>query len=219
MGKEINSEGNEMFPFVDPTGNLYFASDGHEGLGGLDMFFAEIKDGVAYRGVNNLGAPLNSPQDDFGIITDATRTSGFFSSNRKSGLSDDNIYSFKRVCRPLTLIVYDAASKQPLENVDVRITVNAESRELRVTGVDGSTSICMEANAEYEFKAIKEGYLMNSVAYSTKSNTAQKTTLELYLEKAPLAVLKGVVKSEVNDQPMAGVQVTLENEKTKRSKL
>jgi len=215
MGKEINSEGNEMFPFVDPSGNLYFASDGHEGLGGLDMFFAEIKDGVAYRGVNNLGAPLNSPQDDFGIITDATRTSGFFSSNRKSGLSDDNIYSFKRVCRPLTLIVYDAASKQPLENVDIRITVNAESRELRVTGVDGSTSICMEANAEYEFKAIKEGYLMNSVAYSTKSNTAQKTTLELYLEKAPLAVLKGVVKSEVNDQPMAGVQVTLENEKDK----
>ncbi|MFY7827111.1 MAG: OmpA family protein [Flectobacillus sp.] len=215
MGKEINSEGNEMFPYVDPNGNLYFASDGHEGLGGLDMFFAEIKDGVAYRGVNNLGAPLNSPQDDFGIITDATRTSGFFSSNRKSGLSDDNIYSFKRVCRPLTLIVYDAASKQPLENVDVRITVNAESRELRVTGVDGSTSICMEANAEYEFKAIKEGYLMNSVAYSTKSNTAQKTTLELYLEKAPLAVLKGVVKSEVNDQPMAGVQVTLENEKDK----
>jgi hypothetical protein len=146
------------------------------------IFFAEIKDGVAYRGVNNLGAPLNSPQDDFGIITDATRTSGFFSSNRKSGLSDDNIYSFKRVCRPLTLIVYDARSKQPLENVDVRI-INAESRELRVTGVDGSTSICMEANAEYEFKAIKEGYLMNSVAYSTKSNTAQKTTLSYILKK------------------------------------
>lgn len=215
MGKEINTEGNEMFPFVDANGNLYFASDGHEGLGGLDVFYAEMKDGIAYKGINNLGAPINSEKDDFGIITDAGRNTGFFASNRKGGMSDDNIYSFKRICRPLTLIVYDAASKQPLENVDVRLAVNAENRELRVTGIDGATTICLESNSEYEFKAIKEGYQMNSVAYSTKSNSVQKTTLELYLEKAPVSILKGVVKSEVNQQPIAGVQVTLENENDK----
>ncbi len=215
LGKEINTEGNEMFPFVDENGNFYFASDGHEGLGGLDIFFAEMKEGIPYKGIENLGAPINSSKDDFSIITDGARNTGYFASNRKGGLNDDNIYGFRRVCRPLTLIVYDVTSKQPLENVDIRLAVNGENRELRVTNIEGATSICLESNSEYEFKAIKEGYLMNSVVYSTKSRTLQKTTLELFLEKAPVAILKGVVKSEASQQPIAGVEVTLENTKNK----
>ncbi|MEA5461923.1 OmpA family protein [Arcicella sp. LKC2W] len=215
LGKEVNTEGNEMFPFVDESGNLYFSSDGHEGLGGLDLFFAEMKDGIAYKGVVNLGAPLNSEKDDFGLITDAGRNTGFFSSNRKRGIHDDNIYSFKRECRPLNLIVYDAATKTPLENVDIRSVINGENQDLKVTGLDGSTSICLQAESEYEFKAIKEGYQMNSITYSTKSNTGQQTTLEMYLEKSNSSVLKGVVKSELSQKPISGVQVTLENQKDK----
>lgn len=215
VGKEINTEGNEMFPFVDEKENLYFASDGHEGLGGLDMFYAEMKNGIATKGVVNLGAPINSEKDDFGLITDGERTKGFFASNRKRGVHDDNIYSFTRVCRPLTLIVYDATTKKVLENVDIRTIVNAENRDLKVTGIDGSTSLCLEANAEYEFKAIKEGYQMNSVLFSTKNATAQNTTLSIYLDKPQTATLKGIVKSEQNQQPVAGVQVTLENPKDK----
>jgi outer membrane protein OmpA-like peptidoglycan-associated protein len=197
LGKEVNTEGNEMFPFVDENGNLYFSSDGHEGIG------------------NNLGAPINSEKDDFGLITDATRSSGFFSSNRKRGIHDDNIYSFRRECRPLNLIVYDAATKTPLENVDIRSVINGENQDLKVTGVDGSTSICLQSESEYEFKAIKEGYQMNSITYSTKSNTGQQTTLEMYLEKSNSSVLKGVVKSELSQKPIPGVQVTLENQKDK----
>ncbi len=53
MGKEINTEGNEMFPFVDENSNLYFSSDGHEGLGGLDLFYAELREGVAFKGVSD----------------------------------------------------------------------------------------------------------------------------------------------------------------------
>ncbi|MES2520217.1 MAG: OmpA family protein [Bacteroidota bacterium] len=215
LGKEVNTEGNEMFPFVDESGNLYFSSDGHEGLGGLDLFYAEMKEGIAYKGVNNLGAPLNSEKDDFGLITDATRASGFFASNRKRGIHDDNIYSFRRECRPLNLIVYDATTKTPLENVDIRSVINGENQDLKVTGLDGSTSICLQSESEYEFKAIKEGYQMNSITYSTKSNTGQQTTLEMYLEKSNTSVLKGVVKSEMNQKPISGVQVTLENQKDK----
>lgn len=215
LGKEINTEGNEMFPFIDENGNLYFSSDGHEGIGGLDLFFAEMKDGIAYKGVANLGAPLNSEKDDFGFITDAGRNSGFFSSNRKRGIHDDNIYSFRRECRPLNLIVYDAVTKTPLENVDIRSLINGENQDLKVTGVDGSTSICLQSESEYEFKAIKEGYQMNSITYSTKSNTGQQTTLEMFLEKSNSSVLKGVVKSEMSQKPISGVQVTLENQKDK----
>jgi outer membrane protein OmpA-like peptidoglycan-associated protein len=215
LGKEVNTEGNEMFPFIDEMGNLYFSSDGHEGLGGLDVFFAEMKEGVAYKGVQNLGAPINSEKDDFGLITDARRSSGYFSSNRKRGVSDDNIYSFRRMCKEFTVIVYDATTKTPLENVDIRTIINGENRDLRVTQLDGTSKLCLESNSEYEFKAIKEGYQMNSVVFSTKSNSNQKTQIALYLEKGSNSLLRGVVKSEVNQKPIPGVQVTLQNEKDK----
>ena len=215
LGKEINTEGNEMFPYIDENENLYFSSDGHEGLGGLDLFYAEMKGGIAYKGIVNLGAPLNSEKDDFGLITDIGRNSGFFASNRKRGIHDDNIYSFRRECRPLNLIVYDAATKIPLENVDIRSVINGENQDLKVSGLDGSTSVCLQTESEYEFKALKEGYEMNSIKYSTKSYTGQKTTLEMYLDKSNSSVLKGIVKSELNQTPISGVEVTLENQKDK----
>ena len=215
LGKEVNTEGNEMFPYIDENGNLYFSSDGHEGLGGLDLFYAEMKEGITYKGIINLGAPLNSEKDDFGLITDSGRNAGFFASNRKRGTHDDNIYSFRRECRSLNLIVYDAATKIPLENVDIRSVINDENQDLRVTGLDGSTLVCLQTESEYEFKAIKEGYEMNSIRYSTKSNTGQKTTLEVYLDKSNSSVLKGIVKSELNQTPISGVEVTLENQKDK----
>ncbi len=99
--------------------------------------------------------------------------------------------------------------------MDIRSVINGENQDLKVTGVDGSTSICLQSESEYEFKAIKEGYQMNSITYSTKSNTGQQTTLEMYLEKSNSSVLKGVVKSELSQKPIPGVQVTLENQKDK----
>ncbi len=214
-GREINTEGNEMFPFIDENDNLYFASDGHEGLGGLDIFYAERKDGGFVGTVVNVGAPLNSEKDDFGLITDGARNSGYFSSNRKKGIHDDNIYSFRRECHPLNIMVYDALTKAPLEEVDIRSVINGENQELKVTNAEGAMSICLQSLSEYEFKAIKEGYQMNSITFSTRSNTAQNTTLAIYLEKSNTSVLKGIVKSEVNQKPIAGVQVTLENQQDK----
>ena len=213
LGHEINTEGNEMFPFMDANGNMYFASDGHEGLGGLDVFFAEMKDGIAYRGVHNLGAPINSDKDDFGLICNAERSSGYFSSNRKQGIFDDNIYGFIKTCKQLQITVYDAETKEPIEAADLRTTVNGENRNLQITRPDGSTTMCLDANVEYEFKAVKEGYSMNSVTYSTRTNTGQQTKLAIYLEKTKNSILKGVVKSELTQQPMPGVKVTLKNEK------
>lgn len=215
LGKEINTEGNEMFPFVDENNNLYFASDGQEGLGGLDIFYVENQNGILSKEVVNLGAPINSEKDDFGLITDGRRNAGYFSSNRKKGIHDDNIYSFRKECHPLNIIVYDALTKVPLANVDLRSVINSENQELKVTDKQGSISICLQSLSEYEFKAIKEGYQMNSITFSTRSNTAQNTTLAIYLEKSNTSVLKGIVKSEVNQKPIAGVQVTLENQKDK----
>lgn len=93
LGDHINTEGRETFPFVGPDDKLYFASDGHTGLGGLDIFVADQKEdsfGVAH----NLGEPINSPQDDFTFIIDKLGK-GYFASNRDGGIGDDDIYSFK----------------------------------------------------------------------------------------------------------------------------
>ncbi|GAB3508538.1 hypothetical protein GCM10027341_44470 [Spirosoma knui] len=216
MGKEINTEGNEMFPFADEGGNLYFSSDGHEGLGGLDVFYAELRDGVAYKGVTNAGAPINSEKDDFGFITDKSRTNGYFSSNRKKGVSDDDIYAFRRICKQLNIFVYDAKTNQPLENADVRILRNGVNQELKLTNLQGRADLCVESNTEYEFKAIKEGFAMNSVRFSTLTQSPKPIlNVSIYLERSENTIVKGVVKTEVNQLPASGVKVTLRNDKDK----
>jgi outer membrane protein OmpA-like peptidoglycan-associated protein/tetratricopeptide (TPR) repeat protein len=91
LGKEINTEADEYFPYVAPDGRLYFASDGHPSLGGLDIFVAERKEGKIT--VENLGKPINSAFDDFGIMFINDRE-GYFSSNRAEGKGDDDIFYF-----------------------------------------------------------------------------------------------------------------------------
>ncbi|WP_206023373.1 OmpA family protein [Runella sp. CRIBMP] len=94
MGKDINTPGDEMFPYVGPDAKLYFASDGHPGLGKLDLFVATRSQGVIT--IENLGAPINSRFDDFGLVyLDEDMKYGFFSSNRVGGKGDDDIYAFE----------------------------------------------------------------------------------------------------------------------------
>ena len=219
MGKEINTEGNEMFPYIDSENNLYFASDGQEGLGGLDIFYAELKEGIAYKGVQNMGAPINSEKDDFGLITDKERNTGFFSSNRLKGVSDDNIYSFRRSCRPLNIMVYDAKTNAPIEGADVRIVKNGSNQDMQQTGMDGATKLCLDANSDYEFKAIKESYATNAVRFSTMTQSAKpQMTVSIYLDKSENTILRGTVKREVNQNPQEGVKVTLRDDKSGKEK-
>lgn len=214
LGREINTEGNEMFPYLDENGNMYFSSDGHEGLGGLDVFFVEMREGIPTSDIQNLGAPINSEKDDFGFITNATRSSGYFSSNRKRGYGDDNIYSFTHGCRQLNILVYDAETKKPLASVDVRMLKNGENKELFVTGSDGKVSVCMETGSDFEFKAMKEGYESNGVSYGTFATSLKnKTSITMYLEKSKAPLIKGTIVSEVNQRPMQGAVVTLKNNK------
>ena len=95
LGEKVNTTGNEMFPWMSPTGVLYFASNGHEGLGGLDIFQVTSL-GTEFEKIENMGYPVNSSRDDFGLIMDEESGIGFFSSNRPGGLGDDDIYSFKQ---------------------------------------------------------------------------------------------------------------------------
>lgn len=174
-GPKINTIGDEMFPFLDPVGNLYYATDGLPGLGSLDMFVVKInlESREVLSPVRNLGAPLNSQFDDFGIITDANRLVGYFSSNRKRGGSDDDIYKFIRIgslygCRDLVVSVKDASTNLPIENLRFKYETvgRKDSDENITTNSTGMAVICLEADQRFVFDFQKEGYKTQSVDFS-----------------------------------------------------
>ncbi len=92
LGDTINTEGNEMFPFLHDNDMLFFSSDGHPGLGGLDVFVTPMSEHITQK-VVNLGVPVNSSKDDFSFIMNKEQSKGYFASNREGGKGDDDIYS------------------------------------------------------------------------------------------------------------------------------
>ena len=176
LGKDVNSKGVEVFPFVDERGNLYFSSDGWGGEGGLDMFFVEIKNGVNPNKPVSLGEPFNSPNDDFGIITDGNRKTGYFSSDRKRG-EDDDIYRFTREagsaydCREMTVSIFDPETKEPIADTDVEINPKGGTSEKKRTDKNGSLKFCTGQDLDYSMKIMKDGYVTNFVGYSTKGES------------------------------------------------
>lgn len=214
LGKNINTEGNELFPYCDENSNLYFSSDGHAGLGGLDVFFIEIDKYKVVGDAQNLGSPINSSKDDFGFIANGDRSKGYFSSNRLRGFSDDNIYAFEKGCKKLELLVYDNESKAPLSDADVRIVKNGLNKQLLITNTEGKIEICLETGSDFDFKVIKEGYEIGNLNFGTLSTKLNsKSQLKIFLEKSKRPLVKGLVKSELHQTPLAGTAVTLKNEK------
>lgn len=118
MGAEINSEGNEMFPYVDHKGVLYFSSNGFPGLGGLDIFMAVHNDDGSYKLIN-LGKPLNSSYDDFGFIKKDQDCSGYFTSNRPGGKGYDDIYGFKIESAKLSVKCIDSKTQKILSGASI----------------------------------------------------------------------------------------------------
>lgn len=122
LGKKINTEGREMFPFIDNDHVLYFASDGHLGLGALDVFESKNKNG-SFSNPINLGSPINGPFDDFAFAINNKHSFGFFSSNRKGGVGDDDIYSFiiYKCKEDIKGIITDSRTGTPIENATVQL--------------------------------------------------------------------------------------------------
>ncbi len=127
LGATINSDRNEVFPFIAQTGALYFAANNSQSMGGLDLFKAEKADGAAkFNPAKNLGQDFNSKADDFGFCTNADGTEGYFSSNRAGGKGGDDIYHFKWTAvdlppEQLSLKIYDAHSQERVVNAVITI--------------------------------------------------------------------------------------------------
>lgn len=185
LGKEVNTSGDEMFPFVRKDGNLYFASNGHPGMGGLDIFKA-TRDGknMKWGKVENMQSPINSEGDDFGIHFDGLNERGFFSTDRSGGRGEGDIWTFR--IPPLKFIidgvVTDLESNQPIQGVTIKLI-----------GTDGSSvELVSDELGYYEFDA-KQGsndrYVLENTSYT------MEVSKEKYLRGKGQETTVGVEKS------------------------
>lgn len=159
MGEQINTPGNEMFPYSRTDSLLYFASDGHPGFGGLDIFKAKLNSTGDYWSIENMGLPLNSTGDDFGI-TFGNGENGYFSSNRGDARGRDHIYSFELPDIHITISgwVLDK-DEEPVANAVIRIVGDDGSNQKQVARDDGSFKFNLDRGVRYVMKAGAPGYL------------------------------------------------------------
>ena len=181
LGPTINTEGRETFPFIDANNNLFFASDGHLGLGGLDIFETKAN-GKSFEKPINIGKPVNSTKDDFGYVVNSENL-GFFSSNRDGGKGFDDIYTFKICTHMLTGIITDAETKEILPNAKVtlfddKMTIISET----IASEKGIYQFKIECNKKYYVRASKETYNTNEKSFDAVSIIGT-STLDIELKR------------------------------------
>ena len=171
LGEWINTPGDEMFPYVRTDSVLYFASDGHPGFGGLDLFRAELRPSGGWS-VTNLGRPVNTSGDDFGI-TFGKGESGYYSSTHGDARGYDHIFSFELPELKITISgwVLDK-DEEPVPNAVIRIVGNDGSNQKQVARDDGSFSFPLDRGVSYVMLAGAKGYL-NSKQEFTSDNTEE----------------------------------------------
>ncbi len=198
LGTHINTKGDEVFPWLDEKGVLYYASNGLPGMGGLDVFRAP-KDKKSWKEPTNLEAPINSGADDFGYIiekykptsiNDEILKAGYFTSNRAGGKGSDDIYSFserwvnyfvlKGLVQEKNYLQPDNPDSElkgmkPIDKVMLIVKSNIDSMTL-VSNTAGVFSSPLKAETEYKLTAYKSGYFSNTATFSTKGKRNQDST-------------------------------------------
>lgn len=206
LGPSINTEGRETFPFISEENELYFASDGRPGLGGLDIFVSKIQEDETFDEVQNVGEPVNSKQDDFAFVIDSKKRNGFFSSNRISGNGLDDVYRFtetkRLVCeQELSGTVTDSETNQILSNVTLIIfDETRQNAQQVVTDEKGNYVFSkVKCGKKYFIKTSKTDYEIKEVPLSIKKENG-KTILPISIEKkvVPLVAAKTIMIKTVS---------------------
>ncbi len=189
LGPTINSEARETFPFITENEILYFSSDGHPGLGGLDVFATNIENSNYTKSVINVGQPVNSSFDDFSFIFDEESREGYFASNRTTGMGGDDIYGFLETrplifecIQPLTGTVRDRISNQILIGATVKV-IDENNKELisAITNSEGMYTLSCDCNQGNFVRAATQGYIP-AEEYLGKSD-GKPRVIDFYLER------------------------------------
>jgi outer membrane protein OmpA-like peptidoglycan-associated protein/tetratricopeptide (TPR) repeat protein len=191
LGKDINTEGRETFPFLTAENELYFASDGHPGLGGLDVFVAKASKGGVFKEVLNVGEPLNSSQDDFSLIIDTQTKVGYVTSNREGGQGGDDIYLLKEIkkieypCEQfLVVTVTNKETGSPITGAIVSLSdSNYKLLKEGVTNADGYFDFGqVDCESIYYIKSLKTEYNTDEVTVNIADENG-RTFVPIALEK------------------------------------
>ena len=196
LGSTINTEGRETFPFISNENELYFASDGHPGLGGLDVFVSKINADGTFTKVKNVGSDINSPKDDFAYLIDTKSRRGFFSSNKDGGLGYDDIYKFletkRLICEQLLYgEITDSETKELL--LDTKISLYDNQFNIQSTSMSdkkGNYTFTVECGKTYYVRAEKTEYTTKEQKITITQENG-KTYLPLALEKSKCKVTIG----------------------------
>ena len=212
LGDQINTLGNEMYPFIHDSNTLYFASNGHGGLGGLDVFRKDIDD--FNKSVKNLGYPLNSNYDDFGFIVDSEGRNGFISSNRNGNDDIIQVVINRVVIEPL---IVDNQSHEPLPGVELKLMTDQGVEETIYPDKDGRVQIETIPGKEYSLLASREGY-KDQVIHIEPNADSEDIPLTIPMETENVdnydAQAENVDKTKVNSLVISdGSQLPLSNTK------
>ena len=197
LGREINTEGKETFPFVTDEDELYFASDGHPGLGGLDIFVSKMNPDGTFGEIQNVGDGANSPKDDFAYLIDTKSRRGFVSSNRGGGQGYDDIYKFLETRRikceqELYGVVTDLATGKILPDSKISLFDNGFNLiNTTVTDANGNYTFSVECGKTYNVRAAKPEYTTKEVKVTIPMVNNGRTKLDIALEKEKCQVAIG----------------------------
>ncbi|UKM64136.1 OmpA family protein [Flavobacteriaceae bacterium GSB9] len=201
MGNVVNTKGAEGFPYINNEGVLFFSSDGHTGLGLLDVF-ATINDDEDQTIVDviNLGIPINSNYDDFAFTMNADGITGYFASNRLGGRGSDDIYAFHREPElHVEGIVADAINSKPIP--DAKITLFNEKGEqvaYMLTDENGHYQINIDRNSDYKIVASQEQYIDDYRNFTSKNIQTELTTINANLLLNPVQDVVKLAKLDLN---------------------
>lgn len=190
LGSPINTPGNEMFPTFRPNGDFYFSSDGHPGMGGLDIYIATVGNDGKYH-LSHPGYPLNSQGDDFGMTFEGPHNQGFFSSNRNDGRGWDHIYSFyyPEIVQTVKGWVYERDGYELTDALVYMVGTDGTNEKISVRG-DGSFQKVVKPDVEYVFLATCQGFLNHKEELKVgKVDESTEYTLQFPLASISVPVL------------------------------
>ncbi|MBZ4041243.1 OmpA family protein [Flavobacterium hibisci] len=201
LGAAINTEGRETFPFISAENELYFASDGRPGLGGLDIFVSKINTDSDFGQVQNIGEPVNTKFDDFAFIMDSNTRKGFFSSNKEGGIGNDDIYKFtetrKLNCdKQLVGIISDSDTNEMLSTAKV-ILLDDKFQQIAevVSAADGTYSFNVKCNQTYYVRAAKKEYETNEAKISIHPTDKSELNIALVKNRKEIGVGTDLAKT------------------------
>ncbi len=183
LGSQINTSGNEVFPYIHSDGILYFSSDGYPGMGGLDIFAANLSAEGNWT-LENMKYPINSAADDFGIIFEIEKERGYFSSNRAGGKGSDDIYQFSLPPIEFNLLgtVKNQKTDEIIAGADLTLIGSDGTNIAKKTESDGSFSFKLAPNTDYRIVARRGGFLNSKDKETTKGMTSSKEfRVEIYM--------------------------------------